>query len=849
MPKVSARTIVHEAEDRYLYTIRPFGGGIFSPGERITIQNAVSTVDLTEEGIEKWQEMLKIGIASDSLRDIGVGSNEFSSNGVYKTNESHSSFLPEGTNVVGILEVYNYEEKTFLRYSTVNSGKVEIYVGCIEARYYWTGWTNVNSEGSISAGSGIYQDGSVFKLGGNPLSEDVEIDLNGHTFTFSGEDAELIMEMLNSGTGITSSFSFGSGINVSVGEVYVSIGSTGIEIYQVPKFINRNTLPSNNAENAVGNTVYITDASTTNLPDTTKVGILEAFDHNESGDVELRYTTYTGGVMEIWGRKKSSGSWYNWNRIEETPSTILDKIGNGSTIDSQYLPSYVDDIIEGELIDSTTFNDTEGDPVTPSSGKIYVDIVADGSPQYRWTGTVFTSTDNPLDYTTQPEAETDNPTENTKVATILRVFQGFVHWVGNVTFSTFNTTSKTIKGAINELADKTKNGYDVKTLAQLDSLISSAQQGIWVISADIDLNGGTKEIPSDVILDFRDCAFSNGNIVLNETKILNPSFDHSSIRIKGNMYNADGNQINPIFYHVKRSNFPIRHNIWYSASTGYTLDECYEKLKLLGFNEFQCNFGMSLVTYDPHISIASNSSIAGTQNIIDYLTGVNYDIRSFKMHTTEDSLDTDFQDAKEQFIRDIIGSGIFPNLESVFLLNENEDAYSDDSTMDYIAEICSDLKTTYANIDFSVTFSSISDLHTSDLLPLDKLALYDINIFSANIYPYMCSNNQVDGDVFIDRLNQQIENMYKAFTYTSEKRGMALSNIYVTEFGGGDNSNGGYAGGEGGTGVYTKNTIDYHRYVLQNFEKYYKAVYMWRCFLWSDETIEEGIKLFKSLKI
>lgn len=56
-------------------------------------------------------------------------------------------------------------------------------------------------------------------------------------------------------------------------------------------------------------------------------------------------------------------------------------------IDSQYLPSYVDDIIDGTYVNETTFNDTDGSPVTPEGGKIYLDTTTNKS--YRWSGSVY----------------------------------------------------------------------------------------------------------------------------------------------------------------------------------------------------------------------------------------------------------------------------------------------------------------------------------------------------------------------------------------------------------------------------------------------------------------------------
>lgn len=62
-------------------------------------------------------------------------------------------------------------------------------------------------------------------------------------------------------------------------------------------------------------------------------------------------------------------------------------LGADSKIAAQYLPSYVDDVIDGTLVNTTTFNDTDGTAVTPEAGKIYVDTTTNKS--YRWSGSVY----------------------------------------------------------------------------------------------------------------------------------------------------------------------------------------------------------------------------------------------------------------------------------------------------------------------------------------------------------------------------------------------------------------------------------------------------------------------------
>ena len=62
-------------------------------------------------------------------------------------------------------------------------------------------------------------------------------------------------------------------------------------------------------------------------------------------------------------------------------------LGEDGKVPSAQLPSYVDDVIEGTYVNETTFNGAGGSPVTPESGKIYVDTTT--NKEYRWGGTKF----------------------------------------------------------------------------------------------------------------------------------------------------------------------------------------------------------------------------------------------------------------------------------------------------------------------------------------------------------------------------------------------------------------------------------------------------------------------------
>jgi hypothetical protein len=60
-------------------------------------------------------------------------------------------------------------------------------------------------------------------------------------------------------------------------------------------------------------------------------------------------------------------------------------------VPSSQLPSYVDDVVDIQYVDSTTAKDSSGTTITPETGKIYVDDIGDGASEktYRWSGSQY----------------------------------------------------------------------------------------------------------------------------------------------------------------------------------------------------------------------------------------------------------------------------------------------------------------------------------------------------------------------------------------------------------------------------------------------------------------------------
>ena len=79
-------------------------------------------------------------------------------------------------------------------------------------------------------------------------------------------------------------------------------------------------------------------------------------------------------------------------KFQEDINKLIPKL-EGGLIPSKYLPSYVDDVVEGRLIDTGTFEVTSGEP--QQTGVIYLDTTTNIS--YRWSGSQYVKISSPLE--------------------------------------------------------------------------------------------------------------------------------------------------------------------------------------------------------------------------------------------------------------------------------------------------------------------------------------------------------------------------------------------------------------------------------------------------------------------
>ncbi len=127
-------------------------------------------------------------------------------------------------------------------------------------------------------------------------------------------------------------------------------------------------------------------------------------DFDSVGDTQYLYLNLDNGTIYIWNDTTRiydvllSGSGggsdpLKEDKINKGAANGYAPLNSGSLIDQIYLPSYVDDIIEGIWINSTTFN-VSGSPVVLETGKIYVST--DTGKQYRYSGSLLIQITNGL---------------------------------------------------------------------------------------------------------------------------------------------------------------------------------------------------------------------------------------------------------------------------------------------------------------------------------------------------------------------------------------------------------------------------------------------------------------------
>ena len=132
----------------------------------------------------------------------------------------------------------------------------------------------------------------------------------------------------------------------------------------------------------IGANVNVTEDGTISVADgsTTAKGLVQLSDAVDSASTTVASTA--NAVKKVHDIAKTA--------IQSTEKGVaggVAPLNESGVIDTIYLPSYVDDVIEGTYVSGTVFNDLGGSPITGETGKIYVDTTTNKT--YRWSGTTF----------------------------------------------------------------------------------------------------------------------------------------------------------------------------------------------------------------------------------------------------------------------------------------------------------------------------------------------------------------------------------------------------------------------------------------------------------------------------
>lgn len=175
------------------------------------------------------------------------------------------------------------------------------------------------------------------------------------------------------------------------------------------------------------------------------------------------------------GSPTGSGNSTGTNTGDETTATILTKIGDGSTISSSYLPSYVDDVVEGYLLSNVFYTDSGHTVVIPAAtGKIYIDLTTgQKNKEYRYSGSTYIQITNGL------IASTDDVPEGSvnKYSTLSLVMSYVLTGISFAT-GTAITAADTILSAFGKLQK------------QITDNISANTPDLYFKGVGVDLAGG-----------------------------------------------------------------------------------------------------------------------------------------------------------------------------------------------------------------------------------------------------------------------------------------------------------------------------------------------------------------------
>lgn len=163
------------------------------------------------------------------------------------------------------------------------------------------------------------------------------------------------------------------------------------------------------------------------------------------------------GIWDIYQfRGESYEDWEditNWYSMKSDLQSIVENylgkpngiapLDSNGLVPSEHLPSFVDDVIEGYYQSNTSFVDVNGIEITPEKGKIYVDLASTPTNSYRWSGSQYMLTSNPLTIGTTKGSAFDGAS-GLKNTNDIAALKSQVNNLGSVSFTPVYTSGTKI---------------------------------------------------------------------------------------------------------------------------------------------------------------------------------------------------------------------------------------------------------------------------------------------------------------------------------------------------------------------------------------------------------------------
>lgn len=352
----------------------------------------------------------------------------------------------------------------------------------------------------------------------------------------------------------------------------------------------------------------------------------------------------------------------------------------------------------------------------------------------------------------------------------------------------------------------------------------------YVIKHNFVLNGDVA-IPENCILEFDGGSISGGNVKFTDTIICGaPKINNQTTNVSGNVYDSTGNKVNAIYFWKTNKVTKLRANIWGDNRNGERAEDFIARkrvLNYLGFNEFNLNLDF----YDNQLKIAHVADYSGDA-CKTFIDSLNLDVRSIKFRNTNEADLTNHISELNTWITKILDENWFPYIEAISVLNENQDSFSNVTTMTAYATLIETLQQSYPNVKFSVCTIGLWSTYPSSWI--DIFRTKGIKTIYSDFYPKV-SDNDENYSMYLEAFHNLSDG---TFSYYKNY----FDTIIIGECGSIDNIGGGLTGNPDAIsdtyGIKEKVAL-YYNLLFEEFEKAkIDSAYVWNMFLFKQSDLD-----------